>query len=665
MPRPRRSVLVVIALIALLAIGCDKQRPERLPGETDITISGITIQGENAAPLQLAHGDLFMQLGLRKGSLIISHRYFNEFRLAEDRRRLESWWQNYGYFDVEVNEPKLDWEADRKSVAVTWTVKEGKAYRIGSVEIRHSPPGYEKVLPKYVPFSAGDRIDLETYRYARHDMAWRLQRDGYGHCIVYSRAFVDKSEKKVHWVYYVDKGPTTTIGKITVEGTNKVDREHVLDRAGIAAGDPYSLDLKENIELDLLDTGAYGSVVVKPLNADVERVLPGVRPDTGGELKEEQVDKDGKLVPRKLDEKIDFRLVVVEAPSEELRARLGAEADPTRGDVYTGASLFFRNLFGAYQHLVLEGRVGYGILWSGEEDESSGAYGDALVRYVNAGMLGRLVDFRMTGRYRDVLYPDSRLREISGGPGFRAKLARTLWLDFDALYRWEKDLGYGPFAQATRDAFDLPDDDTAHGVELDAGINWDARNDTVEPTKGHLLALRTAWSPGGGDVSTHRYVLLAPEARGFLPLNDSWSLGLRSSFSWVLGADDSGVPLGPRLFGGGAWGLRGFGRDRLSPEAESELIGGLSLSESSLELRWLPFRKTFGFVAFGDVGGAGPNSNPFADGTSVAVGLGPRLRLWYLPIALDASFRLVDHDELGSAKSLDSYLVFLRIGEAF
>jgi outer membrane protein assembly factor BamA len=234
MPRPNFSLLVLAALVAMLAIGCHKERPQRLPGETDITISEITIESATSEPLRLSYGDLFMQLGLRKGSLIITPRYFNEFRLAEDRRRLEAWWQNYGYFDVEVNEPKLEWSADEKSVAVHWTLKEGEAYRIGSVEVRRSPPGYEKILPKYVPFSVGDKVDLETYRYARHEMAWRLQRDGFGHCIVYSRSYVDKTKKRVHWVYWVDQGPETRVGKIQVEGAHKVDEQHILDRAGIA-----------------------------------------------------------------------------------------------------------------------------------------------------------------------------------------------------------------------------------------------------------------------------------------------------------------------------------------------------------------------------------------------------------------------------------------------
>jgi outer membrane translocation and assembly module TamA len=156
-----------------------------------------------------------------------------------------------------------------------------------------------------------------------------------------------------------------------------------------------------------------------------------------------------------------------------------------------------------------------------------------------------------------------------------------------------------------------------------------------------------------------------------LPLSESWSLGARAAYSAVVGESDDGVPLGGRLFGGGSYGMRGYGRDRLSPEApcasdcDTELVGGLSLLESSLELRFLPFRKFFGLVGFVDAGGAGRLRDPFEDGVSLAVGVGPRLRIWYIPIALDAAYRVVGKGELESAGTFDSYLVFLRIGEAF
>lgn len=666
------SLCLILALLVTAA--CTQVRPERVPGETNIVVSSVTIQGPNGAKLDVDDDELFMMLGLRHGNVILRNRYFNAFRLAEDRRRLVSWWQTHGRFDVVVDEPRLKFSPDQKSVAVTWTVHEGVPYRIASIAIKDAPPEYLAELKKKIPFEVGDEdIDLEAFRRVRHQMADWLQRQGYGHAMVLSRTYVDRKNKLVHWVYFVDTGPKTRIGKITVEGAHKIPKRLILWRAGVKPGDPYSLERAERIEEDLLDTGAFASVVVKPTNADIERVIPGVRPDTGGKLKPGQVDANGNLVPRKLPRDINFRLVVVEAPQTSVRVRAGAEADPTRGDIYGGTRIWLRNFFGPYQHLVFEGRLGYGLLWSGNQNESSGAYGEALIRSIHAGLLGRLVDARLSARFRDVLYPGSRMRELSAGPGLRAKLARYVFFDLDALFRYEKDVGLGPFTQATRDAFALPDTDTAHGVELDASLIWDGRNDRVEPTSGHFLALRTALAPDGA-LGTNRYAFIGPDARVFLPLGQSTSLALRTSWGFVLGEGPEGVPLGPRLFGGGAFGMRGFGRDRLSPSAPcappqtactTELVGGLSLMESQAEVRFLPFRKQFGLVGFLDAGAAGARHDPFSDGISLAAGFGPRIRLWYLPISVDFSYRFLRQNQLQSAKPFGPYLVFLRIGEAY
>jgi translocation and assembly module TamA len=172
------------------------------------------------------------------------------------------------------------------------------------------------------------------------------------------------------------------------------------------------------------------------------------------------------------------------------------------------------------------------------------------------------------------------------------------------------------------------------------------------------------------------YVQIAPEARAMLPLSSSISLAGRASAGWVFGYGESGVPLGPRLFGGGAFGMRGYGRDRLSPigatcvpaatsgappACRDEFVGGLSLAEASLELRFLPPLKQAGFTVFVDAGGAGARANPFAEGLAMAAGLGPRLRLWYVPLSVDVSYRFMEAGKLAER----GLLVFARIGEAF
>ncbi len=124
------------------------------------------------------------------------------------------------------------------------------------------------------------------------------------------------------------------------------------------------------------------------------------------------------------------------------------------------------------------------------------------------------------------------------------------------------------------------------------------------------------------------------------------------------------------MFGGGAFGLRGFPRQQLSPSAacvgcDSEPVGGLSLWEGGAEVRYLPYRLPFGLAFFADVGGAGEQFNPLADGLSMALGLGLRLRLWHLPVAIDLGYRLLDGGEVQPGDVLETYQLFFRLGEAF
>jgi outer membrane translocation and assembly module TamA len=94
-------------------------------------------------------------------------------------------------------------------------------------------------------------------------------------------------------------------------------------------------------------------------------------------------------------------------------------------------------------------------------------------------------------------------------------------------------------------------------------------------------------------------------------------------------------------------------------------VGGLNLVESSIELRYLPYRKMFGATAFVDVGATGLDANPLHDGVSLAVGLGARLRTWYVPVAIDVGYRVVDNTSIVTPSALDRLLVLFRIGEAF
>jgi len=651
-------------------VACAQTAVEKVPGDTDIVFTRVTVTAKPGTP-EVDVGPLYGKLGSRVSTALFTPRKYNPFRVAEDRRRVQSYLAGLGYFDATVDEPTVKLDETKKQATLAITYDAGKLYSLADIGFRNLPAGEN--LDGYLKAKPGSSFDLEALRVARYDMAAELQRHGYGHARVYVRTYLDRREKSVHVVYFCDPGPKTKVGALRIEGNKKVTEEDIRRRLGLETGAPYSLAERERAESDLLDTGAFTQVVVES-NAEVEQYLGDV-PDSGGVIPDDRIDDAGNLGPRAVPETVDLVVHVDEAPNAKVKLRATGELDPTRIDATAGASLEMPNALGSQHHLLLRGRLGFGWLWRDDTDQPTGLYGDVLLRYTRPGLIGRTGDGRMSVRYRDQLYPGFHLREFTVGPGVRSTLDKNVTFDLDTYFRAAGQIGFGPFAEDERAKYALAKKNTYIGAEISAALVWDARNDPVEPTSGHLLALRASGSPVPGE-NAGTYMQVAPEARAFLPLSTSFSLAGRASAGFVFGYGDSGVPLGPRLFGGGSYGMRGYGRDRLSPLATTcvpalvpnappvcrgELVGGLSLAEASIELRYLPPLKQAGFTIFVDAGGAGPRQNPFADGIAVAAGLGPRLRLWYVPLSVDVSYRFVEAGQLAER----GLLVFARIGEAF
>ncbi|CAN5353978.1 hypothetical protein BH11MYX1_BH11MYX1_48640 [soil metagenome] len=648
-------------VIACAITACRDPMYPVVPGDTTLGVSQVTIVPRAGEHLDVDYAVLLGNLGLRAKALLTPERGWNPFRLAEDRRRIAAYVMEHGHYEGTVDEPQVVWNAAHTNVAVSWAVHEGPAYRIGSLEILGAPAAQLSALTALLPFKVGDPVDMVAYRPLRGLLADQLQAAGYGHARGWSRAFVDRNAKTVAWFYYLDPGPQTTIGSIVVEGNAHVPARTVLDRAGLAAGQPFSTTGAKRAELALLDTGAFASVNVVS-DADVPHVPE--YPEVGGQLAAAQVSPAGAIVPRPLSAELAVRVVVVEAPQERVRGELGAEGDPTRVDVFAGLRTVLRNLVAAQHHLVLEGGVGYGVI-VGHDHRAEVVYGSALVQYVHSL---DVTDVRVTARWRDVMYPSALLREVVAGPGVHRTLAPGVFVDGDVFFRFGRQLDQ-PMIVPTG-GLELPPAQDSQGVELTASVIADRRDDRVEPKQGWFLGATGSYSPGG-PLGDHRWLRGTGDARGFVPLDGTWSLALRASAGWCGLANDRGIPLGPRFFGGGAFGMRGFGRDQLSPAlcavgalgCDRVLVGGRSLVEGSVELRLLPFFKQYGAAMFVDAGEAGAGLNPFAEGISLAAGAGFRFRLWYVPIAFDLAYRIVDANH--ADVTWDRVLGFVRIGEAF
>ncbi len=313
-----------------LTLGCAARQP-KIPGESDIEVDSVEIvPADPHAALELEHDELLARLGMRKGALTSIEGFYSTFREAEDRRRIEAFWQQFGYFDVDVAAPDVVFVGEPKKARITFKVKENERYKVGRRVFVDPPDDEKELLLSLAPMKEGaEEVDLAAFRESRNVMADKLRREGYGHANVYTRAYVDKKTKTVDWYYFVDAGPRTRIGSIAVDGNSRVPADAIIRRSGLKVGDPYKEGLRDSVVRELLDTGSFAAAFVR-VDTDTKYIPPGTLPDTGGELRDDQVDASGHLVPRKLPENVNVTIHVVEAPRVTLRARFARDRSIAR-----------------------------------------------------------------------------------------------------------------------------------------------------------------------------------------------------------------------------------------------------------------------------------------------------------------------------------------------
>ena len=649
----------VLALIHSMT-ACKTPRPA-VPGHTPYAVADVLFNGAT-----IGLGELPVKLGMRAGNVLIPSQNYNVYRAQEDKRRVLAYWKTRGYLDATVEGPLVVKDEANQEVVVTWKITEGERYRIGSVAVEGAPEHLRQRLEETVPFKGGDVVDdVQAWRLHRVTMSELMRANGFAHAETFSRLFIHKEKRRIHWIYYIDAGPKTRVGDITIVGAHKIPKATILHRLGLRKGDPYDHSVRARAHMDLLDMGSFNVVRIED-NVDNEFLIGALPPDLGGTFRPGHVGADGKVLPRSLSADVNLRVHVQEAPAHKGRLGLGASADMGRLDGHISFKNEFRDLFGATHHLNLGGRMAYGWLFDGAANDPLGFYGQGTIRYDTPGVFIRNLDLRVYGTWREQLREGYRNRGLRTGVGFRTSLSVRSFLDVDLAYRLEWPEGLPALNDDQRSTARLDMADLS-APELKVSFVWDGRDNRVEALSGSLLALDAAASPWGG---SHGYASLGLNARTFLPLGNAMAIGVKGHGRWVFDLNDSGLPPAVRLFGGGSFGMRGYGQNGLTSMLTECIgdkcrlwgVGALSLFEASIDFRWLPFRKQFGANAFVDVGGASTTANPFDKGVSVAVGLGARVRLWYVPLSLDLGYRVLEPEELSEHSS---WLFFMRLGESF
>jgi translocation and assembly module TamA len=191
----------------------------------------------------------------------------------------------------------------------------------------------------------------------------------------------------------------------------------------------------------------------------------------------------------------------------------------------------------------------------------------------------------------------------------------------------------------------------------------DRSDNPLDPRKGWKLEAHVTPTAIAGDVDL-LYVKAQAQLTGYLPLDKSLDdvVAARVHLGSIMGGNIPAVPAADRFFAGGGGSVRGYEYQKIGPHyPDNTPVGGLSLTEASVEYRHRFGKSPFGAVVFFDAGSVGDSVSPDFANIATAVGVGFRYNLGFAPIRADLAFPLQNP----TTGSQQAFQIYLSIGQSF
>ena len=556
-----------------------------------------------------------------------------------DRRRIEAYARDRGYYDARVLEARVV-PVGPGQVDVVFVVEEGAPVRVSRIEIAGMDGAPEATAAVRKPaLREGDVFTVAAYDALRDQLTAALQNNGWAMAEVTQEAQVLPEEHAAVVKYSVQPGARYRFGPIFVTGAGAVSKDRIRRRARqeIVPGNWYDHSKLGIAQARVFEMGAFGG-------ARVNRGTP---------------DPDRGIIP--------VVVAVREAPFRSVRLGPGlGVVSGSRVHLSGIAGWTHRNFLGDLRKLDLSLSVGHAWLVQGDIDKS-GPVGALALDFSQAELGARPVDLGahvelQRGLEQGYDFWAQRLRlslpiHLSKRVTFIPSYNLEVYELENAANLPNPNDPTEPLASAVLAACERPGGSATRGVcllsYLEQRIEWDGRDDPLNPRRGFYLALSFQ---EGGRVGGYgyQYLRFVPEARVYLPIGERSVIAARARLGGFIPLREDEPPPTVALFqAGGPSSMRGYGLNRLSPYAPgppgepATPVGGNGLAEYSVETRF-PVRGNLFGALFLDAGyvsyrSAVPSAYQYAFSPGRlqwAAGIGIRYRTPIGPIRLDLAGRL-------------------------
>ncbi len=607
----------------------------------DRPIKGVKVEGNEA----FKDKEIVTRLAMRppQGLIVKKVTDLDPIALQLDRKRVEAFYRERGYFDARVTDVDVQKEDDGKDVRITITVEEGEPTRVAALEVHGTEADFARgVITDETKLRAGNILDHPEYLIAKDTLEKALVKEGYAHAEVEGTVEVDRNARRAVIKLTANPGPLVKFGKVKIEGAGRVPESAVKNRIAWDEGDVFDPEKIQTTEGRLYGMGTFASV-----RSDwVQEGNPEIS---------------------------DITIKVSEGARHEVRLGFGAGVDRARWELRTRAGFTQRRFLGSpLTTFRADATPAYAWL------RSDGSHGPSIEVTGSVDRQDLLLLPRVTGTVLGAFQREPREGYTLSGPRANLSVERPFF-DDDSLQvhvGWEfrylsfldfDPMVFGPAATASRLAY------------FEQRVVYDRRDVPLDARHGFYaeLGLNEGGTFAGGQ---EEFLKTTAELRGYLPIPFFKRIVLAGRASGGrLRASGNETPLPVRFYGGGATDHRGFGFHRLSPQrrdAEGKIIpvGGddyvLVTAEARIDL--FKFKEEWFSTAIFLDGGDSVSPPGALDLGNLhwAAGIGVRYNTLIGPVRADFGIRLnrtgeMGSDGLGNPDPGSAFAFHLSLGEAF
>lgn len=522
-------------------------------------------------------------------------------RVEGDRDRFMNLMESLGHLQSEVT---IQVDTNATPVHVRFKVLPGPRYRLGEVRVEvmgENPPSAEP-LPD--AFKSGTPLLAAAVLKAEAAVLQTLGNRGYPFARIERRGVaVNHESRQLSLDYLVDPGAPMVFGEFSVTGLSKVRESFVHRYVDWKPGEVFHQDKVDRMEDRLRATGLFATAQVR----------------------DSQPLEDSATLP-----------VAVELKERRHRTvKLGASYETDIGPGLQ-AGWQHRNLFHRGESLTFDAKFSSVELSQTAEfkrqhfldPDLSLLLSERLARddpdaYISTSLQGSIIlQYQLSGTNRIV------------AAGTSYKYSEVEQLDEFGIYRQLL------FPMAFMD---------------------DRRDNALNPMHGTYLMV---WSSPYINTMERdlSFLKTSMEGRGYLRVFRDPALvaALRLQVGGINGADRDDIAPDDRFYAGGGGSIRGYDYQEVGDQVDGTPIGGTSILEGSLELR---FRadQTLGWVAFVDGGSVFDTAWPtFEQDIQFGAGLGVRYATGFGPIRFDLALPVNPKED----DDQDIH-IYISIGQAF